>query len=146
MSILIVEDNPEDYDACVYALRKYTNRPITHCADGDEALHYLRSVAAMETSNPDALPDLILLDLNLPAMDGREVLNEIKKHESLRKIPVVILTTSSSPRDVNYCYTNGANSYVVKPVNLTQFVASIGDMVKYWYSTVKLPIYRELFN
>jgi two-component system, response regulator len=144
MSILIVEDNPEDFEACVYALRKHINEPIVHCSDGDEALKYLTHFKTMNAKTKEAsLPSLIFLDLNLPSMDGRLVLSAIKSDAQLRKIPIVILTTSNTPQDVDFCYLNGANSYLVKPVNLSQFVTSVGDVVRYWFSTVVLPVYRE---
>ena len=145
MSILIVEDNPEDYEACVYALRKHINEPVVHCADGDEALEYLETFTSKNLPET-ALPSLILLDLNLPAMDGRMVLSALKSDSQLRKIPVVVLTSSTTPQDIEYCYLNGANSYLVKPVNLSQFVTSVGDVVKYWFNTVILPVHREKWN
>jgi two-component system, response regulator len=138
--ILVVEDSPEDYTMTERAFRKAgLMNPIRHCTDGDEALDYLlhRGEYASESSAPR--PGIILLDLNLPGTDGREVLQEIKRSEDLRRIPVLILTTSTDDRDIEACYSAGANSYIQKPVNLEGFMKAIQRLNDYWFEVVILP-------
>src|SRR5215208_4460697 len=110
--ILLVEDSPEDVETTRRAFQRSGLRnPVFHCSTGDEALDYLfrRGAYADPASSPR--PGVILLDLNLPGTDGREVLEEIKRDGDLKQIPVVVLTTSSDDRDVTACYRAGANSY-----------------------------------
>src|SRR4029077_11458792 len=110
--------------------------PIPPGADGDEALDYL----LRRGKHADApRPGVVLLDLNLPGTDGREVLNEIKSHPDLKQIPVIVLTTSSDDRDVSACYRAGANSYVQKPVDLDGFMRAIERLNDYWFEVVILP-------
>jgi CheY-like chemotaxis protein len=138
--ILLVEDSPEDYEATERAFRKSGLRnPIHRCADGDEALDYLfrRGVYADPALSPR--PGIILLDLNLPGTDGREVLEAVKADEQLRKIPVIVLTTSADERDVEACYRAGANSYIQKPVDLDGFMKAIEHLNGYWFEVVILP-------
>lgn len=138
--ILLVEDSPEDYEATLRAFRKSGLRnPIHRCEDGEEALDYLfrRSRYADPESSP--CPGVILLDLNLPGTDGRQVLAEIKGDENLKKIPVVVLTTSVDERDINACYSAGANSYIQKPVDIDGFVKAIERLNGYWFEVVILP-------
>jgi len=125
-AILLVEDSPEDYEVTVRAFRKANLlNPVFHCQDGEEALDYLyrRGRYADPTSAPR--PGLVLLDLNLPGTDGRQVLAQIKSDAQLRTIPVVVLTTSADERDIEGCYRAGANSYVQKPVSLDAFLRSV---------------------
>lgn len=135
--ILLVEDSPEDYETTERALRRSgLKNPIFRCADGDEALDFLFRRGA----NADApRPGVILLDLNLPGTDGREVLSEIKKDPGLKQIPVVVLTTSSDERDVQACYQAGASSYIQKPVDLEGFMKAIERLNGYWFEVVILP-------
>lgn len=138
--LLLVEDSPEDYEATVRALRKSNLRnPIFHCTDGDDALDYLYQREAYKDPAQAPRPGIILLDLNLPGTDGREVLEDIKQDESLRKIPVIVLTTSSDERDIDACYAAGANSYIEKPVDLEGFVRAIQRCKAYWFEVVILP-------
>lgn len=131
-TILLVEDSAEDVETTIRALRKAgLANPIHHCADGDEALAYLRSSAAR--------PGVVLLDLNLPGTDGREVLEVMKGDAGLRAIPVIVLTTSTDERDVHRCYQAGANSYVKKPVDLDGFLQAIQRLSDYWFEVVILP-------
>jgi two-component system response regulator len=139
-SILLVEDSPEDYEATERAFRRAgLKNPIHRCSDGDEALDYLfrRGRYANPATSPK--PGIVLLDLNLPGTDGREVLEEIKGNESLRCIPVIVLTTSSDERDIQACYSAGANSYVQKPVDLDGFMKAIERLKGYWFEVVILP-------
>ena len=139
-TILIVEDALDDYEACVTALTHDHNlaNPIHHCETGDEALDYLRGRGKYADPRPE-LPCLILLDLNLPGTDGREVLTQIKADGQLKMIPVVVMTSSRDQTDIDACYRQGANSYVVKPVDLTGFIEAIARLRDYWFQTVLLP-------
>ena len=138
--ILIVEDSPEDYEATVRGLRSSgVANPIFHCEDGDEALDFLLRQGKYTDPEKSPRPGIILLDLNLPGTDGREVLSEIKKTDDLKKIPVIVLTTSSDERDVEQCYANGASSYIVKPVRFSGFMEAIQRLKDYWFEIVVLP-------
>jgi CheY-like chemotaxis protein len=137
---LLVEDSPEDFETTERAFRKSGLRnPIVRCADGDEALDYLfrRGQYAAPAKSPR--PGVILLDLNLPGTDGREVLTEIKADPVLKQIPVVVLTTSRDDRDVDACYKAGANSYIQKPVDMDGFLKAIERLNGYWFEVVILP-------
>jgi two-component system, response regulator len=138
--ILLVEDSPEDTEATLRALKKAgLANPIHHCDDGDDALDFLYQRGKHAGPDTAPRPSVILLDLNLPGTDGREVLTEIKKDEQLKTIPVVVLTTSTDERDVQGCYRAGANSYVRKPVDLEGFLAAIRRMTDFWFEVVILP-------
>lgn len=138
--ILLVEDSPEDFEATVRALRRAgLANPIARCCDGDEALDYLHQRGPYADPSKAPRPGVILLDLNLPGTDGREVLTEVKQDEALKSIPVVVLTTSSDERDVERCYAAGANSYIKKPVDLAGFIAAIQRLKEYWFEVVILP-------
>lgn len=139
-TILIVEDSPEDYETTIRALKKAgISNNTNHCEDGDEALDYLFRRGAYTDPEKSPRPGVILLDLNLPGTDGREVLAEIKKSDALKKIPVIVLTTSSDERDIEQCYADGANSYIQKPVDLTGFFEAIQRLTDYWFEIVILP-------
>jgi CheY-like chemotaxis protein len=138
--ILLVEDSPEDYEATERAFRRSgLKNPIHRCADGDEALDYLFRRGAFADPARSPRPGIILLDLNLPGTDGREVLETVKGDEVLRQIPVIVLTTSSDERDVQACYLAGANSYIQKPVDLEGFMKAIERLHDYWFEVVILP-------
>jgi two-component system response regulator len=138
--ILLVEDSAEDVEATMRALRKAgLANPIHHCHDGDEALDYLKRRGKYAGSAKVPRPGVVLLDLNLPGTDGREVLAEAKGDPELRRIPVIILTTSSDERDIQRCYEAGANSYVKKPVDLEGFLQAIQRLSDYWFEVVILP-------
>jgi two-component system, chemotaxis family, response regulator Rcp1 len=137
IQVLLVEDNPGDVRLTKEALKegKLLNQ-LTVVGDGVEALSFLRK----EGKYADALqPELILLDLNLPKKDGREVLAEIKADPSLRRIPVVVLTTSSAEEDILKIYDLHANCYITKPVDLEQFMGVVKSIEDFWVSVVKLP-------
>lgn len=141
-AILLVEDSPEDCEATVRALRSAgLANPIVHCADGDDALDFLRRrgryAAYAATMTPR--PGLVLLDINLPGTDGREVLAEIKADASLQLIPVIMLTSSSDPRDVDACYRAGANSYMTKPVGLQGLMDAVQHLKDYWFEIAVWP-------
>ncbi len=135
--ILLVEDNPSDVLLTQIAMRecKMANR-LQVVGDGEQALSYLRR----EGRFVDAIrPDLVLLDLNLPRLDGREVLREIKDDPELRSIPVVVLTTSDAERDVMQSYDLHANAYITKPVDMDQFVKIVRGLDDFWFGLVRLP-------
>jgi CheY-like chemotaxis protein len=137
VEILLVEDNPGDVRLTREALKEGKVRNNLYvAADGVKALEFLRR----EGEHADAVrPDLILLDLNLPRKDGREVLGEIKADPSLRHIPVVILTSSEAEQDIARAYDLHANCYVSKPVDLDQFIHVVKSIEDFWFSIVKLP-------
>jgi CheY-like chemotaxis protein len=138
--ILLVEDSPEDYETTERALRKSgLKNPIFRCADGDEALDFLHRRGRFADPETSPRPGVILLDLNLPGTDGREVLNEVKTDPNLKQIPVIVLTTSKDDRDIEVCYRCGANSYIQKPVDLDGFMKAIERLNDYWFEVVILP-------
>ena len=134
ISILLIEDNPGDVRLTQEALKegKILNQ-ISVVEDGVEAMGYLRK------KDNQNRPDLIMLDLNLPRMNGREVLAAIKADETLRRIPVVVLTTSDSEQDILDSYNLHANCYVTKPVDLEQFIHVVRSIEDFWLTVVKLP-------
>jgi CheY-like chemotaxis protein len=137
VDILLVEDNPGDVRLTQEALKeaKVLNNLFV-VTDGVEALAFLRR----EGKYADAIrPDIILLDLNLPRKDGREVLSEVKNDPHLRRIPVVILTTSKAEEDVVRTYDLHANCYITKPVDIEQFILVVKSVEEFWFTIVKLP-------
>jgi CheY-like chemotaxis protein len=138
--ILLIEDSPEDFEATTRALRKAgLVNPVFHCSDGDEALDFLNRRGSYASPERAPRPGVILLDLNLPGTDGREVLCEVKGDERLKRIPVIVLTTSTDERDIEKCYLAGANSYIKKPVDLDGFVRAVQQLKDYWFEVVILP-------
>jgi CheY-like chemotaxis protein len=138
--ILLVEDSPEDFETTERAFRRSgLKNPIYRCADGDEALDYLHRRRGYTDADKAPRPGVILLDLNLPGTDGREVLSEIKNDPNLKQIPVIVLTTSKDERDIEVCYRCGANSYIQKPVDLDGFMKAIERLKDYWFEVVILP-------
>lgn len=129
-TILLVEDNPDDVDLTARALRKFkVANELVVARDGEEALEYLLGDAA---GNGATLPQLVLLDLKLPRVDGLEVLKRIRAADRTRMLPVVILTSSREEQDIMAGYSLGANSYVRKPVNFDEFVDSVNQLGLYW--------------
>ena len=141
VEILLVEDNSGDVRLTEEALKENKMRNKLHVVgDGVEALAFLRQ----EGKYSDApRPDLILLDLNLPKKDGREVLEDIKIDETLKRIPVIILTTSQAEEDVLKTYNLHANCYITKPVELEQFIQVVKTIKDFWFSIVKLPLVEK---
>ncbi|WP_198032549.1 response regulator [Aerolutibacter daejeonensis] len=131
--ILLVEDNPDDVELTRIAFNeaKIANA-LTVVTDGAEALDYLFARGAHADRNPADLPSIVLLDLNLPKVDGREVLQAIRANEATRTLPVVVLTTSAEPFDVETSYALGVNSYIQKPVDFEQFVWAVKQVGLYW--------------
>ncbi len=137
IDILLVEDNPGDVRLTQEAFKDGMLRNNLHVAmDGEQALDFLYRRGQF----PDApRPDLILLDLNLPKMNGREVLAAIKQDVDLKQIPVVVLTTSQDEADITESYRQFASSYIVKPVSMDKFLKVVSSFKQYWLSVVKLP-------
>src|SRR5437764_5888115 len=137
IEILLVEDSPDDADLTVDALRdgRVRNR-VTVIEDGVEAMAYLRREGPYANA---VRPDLILLDLNLPRKNGREVLAEVKQDPDLRRIPVVVMTSSDDEKDILAAYNLYVNCYVTKPVDLDQFIGVVESIEHFWFSIVKLP-------
>ena len=138
IEVLLVEDDPGDVQLTreAFAEHKVRNH-LTVMSDGVDALAYLRRDPSIY---PDAVrPDLILLDLNLPRVDGREVLQEIKADPELRRIPVVVLTTSQADEDIVRSYNLHANAYVTKPVDFDRFIAVVRQIDEFFVTVVKLP-------
>jgi CheY-like chemotaxis protein len=137
VEILLVEDSPADVRLTKESLKEdKLHNNLSVVMDGVEAMAFLRREEKYRSS---PRPDLILLDLNLPKKDGREVLAEIKKDEHLKRIPVVVLTTSSEDRDILKSYNTHANCYITKPVDLEQFMTVVKSIGDFWFTIVKLP-------
>jgi two-component system response regulator len=131
--ILLVEDNPDDVELTRLAFdeAKIANQ-LAVVGDGAEALDYLFARGRFADRDPADLPSLVLLDLNLPKIDGREVLQAIRGNDATRALPVVVLTTSTEPFDVEATYALGVNSYIQKPVDFEQFVWAVKQVGLYW--------------
>ena len=137
IEILLVEDNPGDARLAVEALKESkVNNSLHHVEDGVEAMRFLHREDQYAYA---PRPDLILLDLNLPRKDGREVLADIKADPALKLIPVVVLTTSAAERDLVRTYDLNANAYIVKPLDLDQFIEVVQAIESFWFTVVKLP-------
>jgi CheY-like chemotaxis protein len=137
IQILLVEDNPGDVRLTREVLKEgRIHNTLNVVGDGVEALAFLRREGKYAEAEPQ---DLVLLDLNLPKKDGREVLAEMKSDPVLRRIPVIILTTSSAELDVLTAYDHHANCYITKPVDLDQFVTVVRSIEDFWLAIVKLP-------
>lgn len=138
--ILLVEDDPGDQELTRRALQHESIRINLRIAnDGEQAMAYLLRNGEYEDPVQSPTPDLILLDLNMPKMNGREVLIDLKKCQRLARIPVVVLTTSEQEADILRSYDLGCNSYIQKPVDIDQFVESVRQLGAYWFSVVTLP-------
>ena len=137
IEVLLVEDNPGDAQLTRIALEESKiSIHLNVVEDGVEAMAFLRK---QEKYVKAAHPDIVLLDLNLPRKDGREVLAEIKGDENLRRIPVVVLTTSQAEEDILKAYNLCANCYITKPVDFDQFVEIVQSIENFWFAIVKLP-------
>lgn len=137
VEILLVEDNPGDVRLTIEALKEGKVRNnLSVAQDGVEAIQFLRRQGKFAGA---VRPDIILLDLNLPKKSGREVLEEIKEDEDLRRIPVVVLTTSSAEEDILRSYDLHVNCYITKPVDMEQFINVVKAIDSFWFSIVTLP-------
>ncbi|MBT3185339.1 MAG: response regulator [Nitrospina sp.] len=138
-NIVIAEDDEDDYLLIAEALKGDDSIGLIHWAkDGEELLNYLEACDKLD-SGSGKKPNLIILDLNMPKKDGREVLNEIKTHPKYKSIPIVILTTSQADADISQAYQLGANSFIQKPFKYTDFKSTMEALQKYWLNIVKLP-------
>jgi CheY-like chemotaxis protein len=136
----LVEDSEEDYQTILWVFKKLAiSYPVHRVLDGEEALDFLNHNGKYSVQPRLQLPSLILLDLNLPGTDGRDILFSLKHNEKFKLIPVIVLTTTNSPKDVETCYRSGANSYILKPVNLDRFLQMLKLMIDYWFETIILP-------
>jgi CheY-like chemotaxis protein len=141
LRLLIIEDSDEDFEALTRIIDLVSTLilKIDRCLDGDDALDFLDRIGEYKNSEDISYPDLIILDLNLPGTDGREVLATIKQSKTLKKIPVVVFSTSSNPKDIEACYQSGANSYLLKPMNINELKESVRMMIDYWFKATVLP-------
>ncbi len=136
---MLVEDSDEDADTIAEALRRCgIPGRLQRVTNGDECLALLRTGRATRP------PALVLMDLNMPGMDGREALRQIKEDATLRGVPVVIVSTSANPRDLTFCYGAGANAYHIKPVSYPQHLDAMTTVLQYWLGAVTLPTYPVL--
>lgn len=137
--ILLVEDNEDDYEATLRSLKKsHVVNPVKWCKNGKDALEFLKK-ATSEPRDEETLPDLVLLDLNMPGIDGRHVLEHMKEDKVLRHIPVIVLTTSTDEQDIEDCYDLGVNTYIQKPVSLEGLTKAIQTFTDYWFDVAILP-------
>jgi two-component system response regulator len=139
-TILLVEDSVDDYEAAIRSFKTaHLDNPVHWCKTGQDALDYLKREGTYAHAPSAAKPALVLLDLNMPGIDGRKVLAIVKQDPALKKTPVVILTTSSDERDVTHCYELGASTYIQKPVDFDGLIAAVGRIKDYWFGIALLP-------
>ncbi|MDJ0694622.1 response regulator [Mastigocoleus sp. MO_188.B34] len=140
--VLVIEDSDEDFEAFSRGWRKSgATNSLYRCESGDEALDFLYHRGEYTDTISSPRPCLILLDLNLPGTDGREILEEIKTDENMRSIPVVIFTTSSNPKDLEICYQKGANSYIIKPIDVKKLMETVKTLGQYWFDINRPPLH-----
>jgi CheY-like chemotaxis protein len=138
--VLVVEDSDEDYEALRRSFRQSSVQTQLHrCETGKQALEYLEQCILAKQAYPTSIPSFILLDLNLPGIDGRRILQTIKEDPRLQFIPVIVLTTSTYAKDIEECYRLGANSYLLKAMDVQRFKESIQVLIQYWLNTITLP-------
>ena len=138
--VLLVEDDPEDVEITERAFKKARiANPLHVVRDGEEAMEFLGHSGRYSDPEEAPRPGLVLLDLNLPRLDGREVLQRIRQNPALRRIPVVVLTTSSEEADVLGCYDIGANTYITKPVEFDNFLEAVVTIGEYWLCIARIP-------
>lgn len=139
--ILIAEDSDDDYEATIRAFKKAGNlkNTIHRCVNGQELMEFLNKEGAYADFEGWKRPGIILLDLNMPGIDGRTALKELKSSPEHKDIPIIVLTTSSDERDIEACYLDGANTYIHKPVDLDGFFQAIKRLKEYWFEIAILP-------
>ena len=138
--ILVAEDDADDRFLLETAFAENGFKgKLEFVENGVELLDYLRNLKTEDANTEHPLPGFILLDLNMPKKDGREVLKEIKEDPRFKKIPVIVFTTTKNENEINRCYELGANTYVVKPVGYENLVKTIEDIRSYWFSTAQIP-------
>lgn len=137
--ILVVEDSEADFFRIERAIKKsIIQNPLIHIDHGDDARDYLLRTGKHADDPSVVTPSLILLDINLPGMNGIEILKIIKKTDGVKRIPVIVMTTSQEEKDIEECYDYGANSYIVKPFSNKGFLEAMDRIGKYWFSAVEL--------
>ncbi|WP_114416727.1 response regulator [Marinospirillum perlucidum] len=137
LQVLLVEDEPADAHLVRLAFREsQLDIQMDQVVDGLDALAYLKKDPPYEQA---ATPGLILLDLNMPRMNGREFLAEVKKDAGLKRLPVVVLTTSDAEQDIESCYESGASGFITKPIDIDQFIHVIKSLGDYWSNVLKIP-------
>ncbi len=138
--VLMVEDDPGDQELIRRALENHhDNIDLRVMSDGEEALDYLKNVQAGTNSDECPQPILVLLDLNMPKFDGREILQYVRQQSNLKLTPIVVLTTSTNERDVQECYALGCNTFVSKPDTVQEFMDAIGQIGSYWLNIASIP-------
>ena len=138
--LLLVEDNQDDYEATLRSLKKnHFLNPVHWCKNGKDALDYIYKRGSYSNDPEVYTPDLILLDLNMPGIDGRQVLRELKQDPQKCSIPIVVLTTSKDSKDIEQCYKIGASTYIQKPVDFEGLTQAIRTMKNYWFGIAVLP-------
>ena len=139
-ALLVIEDSDEDFEAFGRIMRKSSvTNPIYRCIDGDDALDFLYHTGEYIDLAKAPRPSIILLDLNLPGTDGREVLEQLKQDDEFKTIPVVVFTTSSNPKDIEVCYQYGVNGYILKPIDVNKLTRTLQVFIDYWFEAVLLP-------
>jgi CheY-like chemotaxis protein len=142
--ILMAEDDADDRLLVQDAFAECgASDTVRFVADGEELVDYLLRRGKYEKASASPRPDLILLDLNMPRKDGREALKEIRSHQELRRVPVIVFTTSRADTDIDKVYELGANSFVTKPAGFDQLVTTVTQLTGYWFGTVELPALRN---
>lgn len=141
MHILIVEDSDDDFEATLRALDfgQLDGVVVTRCADGGNAWDLLLAQNSNEPGSSDPKCQLVILDLNMPGLDGRGLLAKMKTHDRIKSIPVAILSTSDDASDVDACYRRGANTFIRKPVNWEEFVDKMNSLKSFWLIHAELP-------
>lgn len=139
-TVLLVEDNVDDYEATARSFKEaHLDNPIHWCKSGKDAMDYLKHEGKYASEVAVDKPGLVLLDLNMPGIDGRKALALIKQDSRLKKIPIVILTTSADENDIEQCYELGASTYIQKPVDFEGLVEAVGRIKDYWFGIALLP-------
>ncbi len=136
VKVLLIEDNPGDVRLTMEALKERNSCSLSVVENGEEAINFLRKHYLYENA---PRPDIILLDINLPKKNGYEVLEEIKNDSDLKTIPIIILTSSSSKRDITKCYALHTNCYITKPINADDFINVVKFIEDFWFRIVELP-------
>lgn len=139
-TILMVEDSADDYEAAIRSFKEaHLDNPVHWCKTGQDALDYLKHQGSHAQAAAETRPALILLDLNMPGIDGRKFLELVKQDPALKKTPILVLTTSSDERDVTECYRLGASTYIQKPVDFNGLIAAVKRIKDYWFGIALLP-------